>query len=135
MAEIKTNLEDSSSKNDDKPPSPPPIDQSQNPSSPYYLHPGENPGFVLVHLPLNGDNFYNWSRAIKRALSSKNKLKFINGSILKLAAHDILFDAWQRCNDMVVSWITRTLSPHISQSTASFDNARTLWLNLETRFT
>ncbi|RDX88514.1 hypothetical protein CR513_29884, partial [Mucuna pruriens] len=34
-------------------------DPSQSPSSPYYLHPGENPRSILVPPPLDGDNYYN----------------------------------------------------------------------------
>ncbi|RDX88083.1 hypothetical protein CR513_30366, partial [Mucuna pruriens] len=36
---------------------------------------------VLLSLPLNRDNFYNWSKAMKRAFSSKNKIRFINGNL------------------------------------------------------
>jgi len=32
-------------------------DQSQNPGSPYYLHPGENSGLILVSPPLDGNNY------------------------------------------------------------------------------
>lgn len=121
--------------NTSSPPPPPQIDPTQNPNSPYFLHPGENPGFVLVSPPFNDDNYYTWSRAIKRALSSKNKIKFIDGTLPQPAATDSLHDPWLRCNHLVVSWITRTLSPHIIHSTISFDNARALWLDLQHRFT
>lgn len=130
MAEVSTstiNFEKSSDDASSKQPS----DPSQNPASPYYLHPGENPGAILVSPPLNGDNYYHWSRAMKRALSSKNKIKFINGSLPQPAANDPLLDSWERCNNTVVSWITRTLSPHISQSTANFDSAYDLWVDLK----
>lgn len=131
----RSTTDNGSGHNPSPPPPPPPTDPSQNPSSPFFLHPGENPGYVLVSPPLHGENYYHWSRAMIRALSSKNKIKFINGSLSSPATSDPLFDAWQRCNHMVVSWITRTLSPQISQSTASFDTARDLWLNLQIRFT
>ncbi|XP_019451736.1 PREDICTED: putative uncharacterized protein DDB_G0277255 [Lupinus angustifolius] len=35
------------------------IDTSQNPTNPYYLHSGENPGFTLVSPPLNGKNYHS----------------------------------------------------------------------------
>lgn len=60
---------------------PPFQDPSLNPSSPYYLHTGENPGAVLVTPLLNDTNYYNWSKDMRRALSSKKKLKFINGAL------------------------------------------------------
>lgn len=114
---------------------PPAQDPSQNPASPYYLHPGENPGVVLVAPPLNDTNYYNWSKAMRRALTSKKKLKFINGDLLQLAETDPLFEAWETCNNIVVSWINRSLSTRIQQSTISIDNAHELWLDLKQRFT
>jgi len=52
-------------------------DDSQNPSSPYYLHPRENPGMVLINVQFDGGNYHAWSRGMKRALLSKNKHKFV----------------------------------------------------------
>lgn len=109
-------------------------DESQNPSSPYYLHPGENPGAFLINQTLQGPNYYNWSRLMKRALVSKNKAKFINGKLPMPAENDVLFDAWERCNMMVISWITRTLSPSIAQSTIHIENSKSLWDHLKNRF-
>lgn len=113
----------------------PPVDPSQNPISPYYLHPGENLGVVLVSPPLFRDNDYHWSKAMQRVLSSKNKHKFINGSLPRPTEIDPLSDSWERFNNLVVSWIARTISPYIAQSTISFNNARDFWLDLQDHFT
>jgi len=86
-------------------------DQSLNPASPFYLYPGENPGLTLISQILNETNYSSWSRNMKRALLSKNKLKFIDGGIKKPQKNDSLYDAWERCNMMVLSWIIKTLSP------------------------
>lgn len=67
--------------------------------------------FVLVAPPLND---HNWSRTMKHALSSTNKLKFITGALPQLAEFDPLYEPWERCDYLVVSWITRTLYLHIS---------------------
>ncbi|XP_019420684.1 PREDICTED: uncharacterized protein LOC109330868 [Lupinus angustifolius] len=106
----------------------------QNPINAYYLHPGENPGAILVSPPLEGGNYHSWSRAMRRALSSKNKLKFVDGSIRVPSPIDPHFDIWERCNNMVVSWITRSLSPKIAESTVYIDNAQDLWKDLRERF-
>ncbi|KAF1864856.1 hypothetical protein Lal_00031819 [Lupinus albus] len=76
------------------------IDTSQNPISPYYLHPGENPGAILVAPPLNGTNYHIWSRAMRRALSSKNKFKSLSQTI----AQGIVYienaqELWEDLND------------------------------------
>ncbi|XP_020214535.1 uncharacterized protein LOC109806962 [Cajanus cajan] len=47
---------------------------------------------------------------------------------------DELYDAWERCNVMVISWITRSVSAQIAQSTIYIDNAQELWQDLKDRF-
>ncbi|XP_019455164.1 PREDICTED: uncharacterized protein LOC109356294 [Lupinus angustifolius] len=102
--------------------------------NPYYLHPGENPGAILTTPPLDGSNYHSWSRAMRRALSSKNKIKFVNGTISAPSPSTPEYHIWERCNNMVVSWITRSISQHIAQSIVYIDNARDLWLDLKDRF-
>jgi len=70
-----------------------------------------------------------------RALWSKNKLEFVDGTLPMPKKEDANYKAWLRCNIMVVSWITRSLSPHISQSTIYIDNSKKLWNELKERFT
>lgn len=43
----------------------------------------ENPGLILVTTTLTGNNFLPWSKAIKRALIAKLKLRFITEDGLK----------------------------------------------------
>nr|GMD76732.1 Retrovirus-related Pol polyprotein from transposon RE1 [Ipomoea batatas] len=50
-------------------------------TSPYYLHSGESPSLVLVSTLLDGGNYQAWSRTVKMALVSKNKLGFVDGTI------------------------------------------------------
>lgn len=92
-------------------------DQSQNPSSPYYLHPGENPGMVLFSPPMNGGNYHS-EQSHETGSVIKEQVKFVNGVILVPSPDDPVYDAWERCNTMVISWITRTLVPQIAQSTS-----------------
>ena len=56
---------------------------TQNHTSPYYLHPYDNPGTVLVSQLLANDNYPTWSQAIRMALSAKTKMGFVSGTILK----------------------------------------------------
>nr|GLL38011.1 uncharacterized protein LOC109150247 [Ipomoea trifida] len=103
-------------------------------SSPYFLHPNENPTLMLVSTPLDGPNYHPWARAMSMALSCKNKIKFVNGSILKPEENDPKFEVWGRCNDMVMSWIVRSLSPTIGQSVLWIDTAYGIWRDLKRRF-
>nr|GMD93365.1 uncharacterized protein LOC109150247 [Ipomoea batatas] len=106
----------------------------QSQSNPYFLHPNENPALVLVSVPLDGLNYHPWARAMTMALSCKNKIKFVNGSITKPPEDDPKFDVWSRCNDMVMSWIVRSLSPMVGQSVLWIDTAYGVWNDLKRRF-
>ena len=53
-----------------------------DPSSPYYFHHSDSPGLSLVSQPLIDNNYASWSQAMMIDLSVKNKLGFIDGSIL-----------------------------------------------------
>ncbi|XP_019429942.1 PREDICTED: uncharacterized protein LOC109337416 [Lupinus angustifolius] len=112
---------------------PPRIDL-QNPCNPYYLHPGEIPGCILVTKPLEGRNYHSWSKSMRRALLSKNKYKFVDGYIRIPKTSDPEYDTWERCNTMVASWITRTLNPQIAESIVNIDSAQELWQDLRDTF-
>ncbi|KAK8300482.1 hypothetical protein V6Z11_D05G387800 [Gossypium hirsutum] len=85
-------------------------------SSPYYLYPNENPSLILVSPALNSSNYHSWSRAMRLALLSKNKLQFVDGSITVPYDTDSLYPAWERCNTMVISWLNHSISSFIFSS-------------------
>jgi len=63
--------------------------ENTNPTSemdffnPFFLHHGGSPRAIIVSKPLNGDNYKSWKRAMMMALSAKNKLSFVNGTLAK----------------------------------------------------
>lgn len=78
------------------------------PSSPYFIHSNENPSLKFVDPPLNQDNYNSWSRAMRLALNTKEKLGFVDGTIPV---------------------------PNNARDTAIWLNtARDIWLNLKTRY-
>ena len=89
---------------------------------------------VISDPRLNDLNYHSWSKNIKRALISKNKYKFVDGSIVEAKKYDALRDAWDRCNNMVVAWIMKTISKPIAQSVVYIDDAKELWDDLKERF-
>ena len=101
-----------------------------DPNSPFFLHPSENPGLMLVSSPLTETNYHAWCRAMTMALVSKNKLGFADGSIVKPEPEDSLRIPWERNNTMVLSWISRSLSPEIYQSILYMDLASAVWTDL-----
>ncbi|KAF5463803.1 hypothetical protein F2P56_013935 [Juglans regia] len=101
----------------------------------YYLHHGENPGLMLVSQQLNEDNYSLWARAMSKALSAKNKIGFVNGILKKPAnTSDPKFLAWERCNDMVLSWIINSVTKNIASSILYIDVAAYVWKDLQERF-
>ncbi|XP_021769884.1 uncharacterized protein LOC110734146 [Chenopodium quinoa] len=85
------------------------VDPAQNPTSPFYLHPSNNPGQKLVNFKFNGNSYADWKCSMLISLSAKNKLGFVDGSLIKPAV----------TSDTCLSW----------ESTA-----REIWLNLEERY-
>jgi hypothetical protein len=68
------------------------------------------------------------------ALSAKNKLCLINGSMTKLSDSSPDFKAWMRCNYMVLSWIINSVSKEISASIIYISSAEAIWKDLKEQF-
>ena len=62
-------------------------------SNPFFLHNGDHLGLILVSHPFYGPNYNTWSRAMLMALTTKNKIGFIDGSIPQLEIDDLLYGA------------------------------------------
>ena len=75
------------------------------PSSPYYLYAGDNSSLILVTEPLTGDNFHSWFRSMHMALTIKNKLGFVDGSVREPedGFRSPLYAYWTRCNTVVIT--------------------------------
>ncbi|XP_012857540.1 PREDICTED: uncharacterized protein LOC105976827 [Erythranthe guttata] len=107
----------------------------EDPVSSFFHHPSDGPVLVLVSQPLQNDNYSTWSRAMLLALEVKNKLGFVDGSIITPSRDDILlFNAWSRSNKVVISWILNAVSKEIQSSILYSDNAKSIWDDLFSRF-
>ena len=62
-------------------------DFATNPSNPYYMHPNENPSLILIQPMLDNKNYQIWCRSMKVALISKNKVKFVDGTLSLCLLH------------------------------------------------
>ena len=69
-----------------------------------------------------------------RALSSKNKIGFVDGKVPQPAADSPLLPYWQRCNDLVASWILNSLHKDIAGSILYCNTAAEMWQELGERF-
>lgn len=69
------------------------------------------------------------------ALTAKNKLSFLNGSLSKPSDElGVECHAWIRCNTMVTSWILNLVSKDIAASVIYIDNAADVWIDLKECF-
>lgn len=68
------------------------------------------------------------------ALNVRNKLGFIDGTILKPSLTHKDYGAWSRCNDMIATWLMNSVSKKIGQSLLFLPTAEGIWKNLLSRF-
>lgn len=101
----------------------------------YYLHHSDQPYLVLVAHPLVGiSNYTSWCEAMIMALTAKNKLGFIDGSIVQPTIDDPLFETWKRCNITVCYWILNSISQELAQSLLYIRSAAMIWKDLRESF-
>ncbi|WVZ10561.1 hypothetical protein V8G54_015091 [Vigna mungo] len=67
------------------------------------------------------------------ALSAKNKVQFVDGTTIQPKMEDNTYDAWKRCNNMVVSWLVHFVSPYIRHNILWMDSAQAIWEDLKSR--
>lgn len=109
---------------------------SDDSANPLFLHHSDHPGLLLVSKKLTGDNYNSWCRAMRISLSAKNKIGFITGTIKEPSAvlepdeHAL----WQRCNDMVLSWMLNSLEPELADSVLCCTTPYAVWEDLRERF-
>ncbi|XP_058212843.1 uncharacterized protein LOC131324747 isoform X2 [Rhododendron vialii] len=100
---------------------------------PYLIHHSDSPTSVLVSPLLTPNNYSTWVRAMRMALRAKNKLGFVTGEIPKPTSPNQLHQ-WQRCNDLVSSWILHSISPELRGSILYDTSSKEVWDDLHDRF-
>lgn len=101
--------------------------------NPYMLHHSIAPTTTLVtHQLIGASNYISWSKAMLLALSGKNKLGFINGTIKK--PDGALSSAWQCNNDIITSWIVNAISKRIAASLVYTGCVKDIWDQLKRRY-
>ena len=105
---------------------------------PLFLHHAKNPSLVLVTQPLiGGENSAAWARVVRKALLTKNRLGFIDGTLTlspPLVSTPLNVQAWIRCDNMVGTWLTNSVSPKLQSSIIYEDTAVEIWNDLKNRF-
>ncbi|XP_071708051.1 uncharacterized protein [Rutidosis leptorrhynchoides] len=99
---------------------------------PLYLHASDTTGTPLISVKLKGTkNYQIWSRSILLALSTKNKIGFVDGTCVKNTTNDVLSSQWDRCNSVVLSWILGSLSEELYCGQIFSSIASVVWTELK----
>ncbi|XP_019258757.1 PREDICTED: uncharacterized protein LOC109236973 [Nicotiana attenuata] len=107
---------------------------SVDPSHPFYIHPSDNPNTPLVSPSFDGRGFVVWRKDMLVALSAKNKLGVITGRNPQPEPNSPYYSAWERCNDMLIAWMTNSLTREISISLIGFNTSKDIWKDINERF-
>lgn len=102
--------------------------------SPLYLHPSDGNNFMTIEKLQGSSNYRSWKRSMEIALSSKRKLGFVKGTLTKDVTDVVKSEAWDTCNNMIISWILGSVSESIKKSIMFVNSAYHIWNHLEQRF-
>lgn len=112
----------------------PNTDPRHKTNSRYDLMSSDNPGVVISSSLLNGSNYYEWDINLRKALSSRKKFGFIDGSIPKREASAPTLEDWTANNHLLVGWIKQTIEPKIRSSISTHEIAKELWDLIKKRY-
>lgn len=105
-----------------------------DPANPLFFYHSDLSNYQLATKRLNGDNYNHWRRSAEVALSVRNKLDVINGTIAKPDPRSVDLPQWKRCNSTLISWILHSVGPEISESIIYCSIAQEIWEELEARY-
>ncbi|XP_016465739.2 uncharacterized protein LOC107788574 [Nicotiana tabacum] len=105
-----------------------------HPCHPLYVHPSDLLGSSLVSEPFDGICCGSWRRSVLAALFVRNKLDFIHGTVEKPPEGSPLMRQWQRCNNLVVAWLSNSVTKQIHRTVVYSEYAKDIWRELETRY-
>ena len=94
-------------------------------SSPYYLHPSDNPGALITSVLLTHENYTEWSTELRNSLQAKQKTGFIDGTIPK-PEDDPELSRWLAANSMIVGWIRTSIDSKIRSTITPVPEAQKL---------
>ena len=103
-------------------------------NNPFFLHSGDHLGLVLVLHLLIGSSYNTWSQAMLMALNVKNKLGFVDGTLLQPMTDDPTARIWPRCNSMVTSLLFNAISKEIVNSLLYLKSAHVVWADIHECF-
>ena len=102
--------------------------------SPYDITSNDNPGSLITHVQLKGENYDEWARSLRTALRARKKFGFIDGTIGKPDDGSPDLEDWWTNNSLLVSWIMNTIEPSLRSTMSHMEVAMDLWNDIQERF-
>ncbi|KAH0777797.1 hypothetical protein KY290_009208 [Solanum tuberosum] len=100
-----------------------------------FLQPSDTPGVALIGIKLTGlENYGLWSRSMRLALLVKNKFCFVDRTCLKSSYKGDLGIQWERCDAVVLSWISSTVATILVTTIMYASSAKRVWDDFKERF-
>ncbi|XP_061374022.1 uncharacterized protein LOC133316302 [Gastrolobium bilobum] len=88
---------------------------------------GDNPAMQITSHRLNGRNYVQWCQSVKLFIQAKGKMGYLDGKKVKPAEREPGYDAWVTENALVMTWLTNSMEPDISQTYLFLDTAHEIW--------
>lgn len=84
--------------------------------------------------PMIGNNFFQWSCAIKRALGARSKLELLDRTLPESRSTCRYYKRWLKTDYMIANWITNLISKELVSTFSHLDTTKKLWDALNKRF-
>ena len=102
-------------------------------SAPLVLHTPQldPPNLMISTVKLNGQNFMEWSLSAKITLSSRGKMKYVNGTAPAPSITDLKYEAWEIENYSDMALLLNSMEREISRTYLLLPTARDIWLAVQ----
>lgn len=98
---------------------------------PLFVSTADGPELKLISQQLTGhENYSRWSQEFRRALVTKDKDGFIDGTI-PVPSDERLARHWRKCNQLVRTWIGNCISPEVAAGLPPTEDAQRMWENIK----
>ncbi|KAI5314748.1 hypothetical protein L3X38_043924 [Prunus dulcis] len=96
----------------------------------------DHPGLMLVPIKLNGTNYPFWSKSMLHALTAKNKVGFVNGSVQPPSETEqpTEYALWNQCNSMILSWLAHSVEPDLAKAVVHAKTIHQVWQHFKDQF-
>lgn len=101
------------------------------PGDPLYTSTADGPELWLITQQLSDlDNYSAWSQEFRRALVTKDKDGFIDGTI-PIPSDKHLARHWRKCNQLVRTWIGNCITLEVAVGLPPTEDLKKMWENIK----